>query len=141
VDCRRRRCRWSGTRDTIQDPPKQPPSFTAFSFVTQVDEISPESIARIKDEFRDATGQTCSTFDAVTPLLFKCRAQAAGLPDAAEVRLGFAASTRHLLQGVLPSVDGYYGNCARVPGGRQSDQQGHARGVAGGGGGRDAGGQ
>jgi hypothetical protein len=109
--------------------------------VTQVDEISPESIARIKDEFRDATGQTCSTFDAVTPLLFKCRAQAAGLPDFAEVRLGFAASTRHLLQGVLPSVDGYYGNCARVPGGRQSDQQGHARGVAGGGGGRDAGGQ
>ncbi|RCV26196.1 hypothetical protein SETIT_5G226300v2 [Setaria italica] len=59
-------------RDAIPDPPKlprgPPPSFTAFSFVTQ-------------------------------------------LPDDAEVRLGFAASTRHLLQGVLPSVEGYYGNC------------------------------
>ena len=102
-------------RDAIPDPPKlprgPPPSFTAFSFVTQVVEISPESIARIKDEFKDATGQTCSTFDAVTAVVFKCRALAMALPDDAEVRLGFAASTRHLLHGVLPSVDGYYGNC------------------------------
>ncbi|KAF7029802.1 hypothetical protein CFC21_041468 [Triticum aestivum] len=102
-------------RETIPDPPKlprgPPPSFTAFSFVTQVVEISPESILRIKDEFKAATGETCSTFDAVTAVVFKCRALAVDLPDAAEVRLGFAASTRHLLQGVLPSVDGYYGNC------------------------------
>ncbi|XP_048563724.1 acyl transferase 5-like [Triticum urartu] len=102
-------------RETIPDPPKlprgPPPSFTAFSFVTQVVEISPESILRIKDEFKAATGETCSTFDAVTAAVFKCRALAVELADAAEVRLGFAASTRHLLQGVLPSVDGYYGNC------------------------------
>ncbi|KAM3349938.1 hypothetical protein ACQJBY_022651 [Aegilops geniculata] len=102
-------------RETIPDPPKlprgPPPSFTAFSFVTQVVEISPESILRIKDEFKAATGETCSTFDAVTAVVFKCRALAVELPDAAEVRLGFAASTRHLLPGVLPSVDGYYGNC------------------------------
>ncbi|KAI5000927.1 acyl transferase 5-like [Hordeum vulgare subsp. vulgare] len=103
-------------RETIPDPPKlprgPPPSFTAFSFVTQVVEISPESILRIKDEFKAATGgETCSTFDAVTAVVFKCRALAVELPDDAEVRLGFAASTRHLLQGVLPSVDGYYGNC------------------------------
>ncbi|KAM3331059.1 hypothetical protein ACQJBY_027251 [Aegilops geniculata] len=102
-------------RATIPDPPKlprgPPPSFTAFSFVTQVVEISPESILRIKDEFKAATGETCSTFDAVTAVVFKSRALAVELPDAAEVRLGFAASTRHLLQSVLPSVDGYYGNC------------------------------
>ncbi|VAH62256.1 unnamed protein product [Triticum turgidum subsp. durum] len=102
-------------RETIPDPPKlprgPPPSFTAFSFVTQVVEISPESILRIKDEFKAATGETWSTFDAVTAVVFKCRALAVELADAAEVRLGFAASTRHLLQGVLPSVDGYYGNC------------------------------
>uniref|UniRef100_A0A453F1N8 Uncharacterized protein n=1 Tax=Aegilops tauschii subsp. strangulata TaxID=200361 RepID=A0A453F1N8_AEGTS len=79
--------------------------------VAPVVEISPESILRIKDEFKAATGETCSTFDAVTAVVFKCRALAVELPDAAEVRLGFAASTRHLLQGVLPSVDGYYGNC------------------------------
>ncbi|KAF8696903.1 hypothetical protein HU200_036545 [Digitaria exilis] len=102
-------------REAIPDPPKlprgPPPSFTAFSFVTQVVDISPESIARIKGEFSAATGETCSTFDAVTAVVFKCRALAAGLPDDADVRLGFAASTRHLLHGVLPSVEGYYGNC------------------------------
>uniref|UniRef100_A0A0D9V2W9 Uncharacterized protein n=1 Tax=Leersia perrieri TaxID=77586 RepID=A0A0D9V2W9_9ORYZ len=104
-------------RDAIPDPPKPPPrgpppSFTAFNFVTQVVEISPESIARIKEDFNATTGQTCSTFDAVTAVVFKCRALAvSSLPDDAEVRLGFAASTRHLLTGVLPTVDGYYGNC------------------------------
>ncbi|KAF0898638.1 hypothetical protein E2562_008212 [Oryza meyeriana var. granulata] len=103
-------------RDAIPDPPKPPPrgpppSFTAFNFVTQVVEVSPESIARIKDDFKASTGQTCSTFDAVTAVVFKCRAVAVALPDDAEVRLGFAASTRHLLTGVLPTVDGYYGNC------------------------------
>ncbi|KAG8077193.1 hypothetical protein GUJ93_ZPchr0007g5398 [Zizania palustris] len=102
-------------RDAIPDPPQlprgPPPSLTAFNFVTQVVEISPESIARIKDEFKAATGETCTTFDAVTAVVFKCRAVAVALPDDAEVRLGFAASTRHLLTGVLPSVDGYYGNC------------------------------
>ncbi|XP_040378773.1 acyl transferase 4-like [Oryza brachyantha] len=103
-------------RDAIPDPPKPPPrgpppSFTAFNFVTQVVEISPESIARIKEDFRASTGEACSTFDAVTAVVFKCRAVAMALPDDAEVRLGFAASTRHLLAGVLPAVDGYYGNC------------------------------
>lgn len=99
-------------RDAIPDRPKPPrgppPPFTAFNFVAQVAEISLKSIARIKDEFKAATGgQAYSTFDAVTTVVFKFPA----LPDDAEVRLGFAASTRHLLHGVLPSVDGYYSNC------------------------------
>ncbi|EAY74963.1 hypothetical protein OsI_02860 [Oryza sativa Indica Group] len=107
-------------RDAIPDPPKPPPrgpppSFTAFNFVTQVVDVSPESIARIKEDFSASPtggGQACSTFDAVTAVVFRCRALAASsLPDDAEVRLGFAASTRHLLAGVLPAVDGYYGNC------------------------------
>ena len=63
------------------------------------------------DEFSAATWQTCSTFDGVTTVVFKCCALVVGLPDDAEVRLGFAASTRHLLQGMLPLVEGYYGNC------------------------------
>ncbi|KAI5002725.1 hypothetical protein ZWY2020_027375 [Hordeum vulgare] len=55
----------------------------------------------------------CSTFDAVTAIVFKCRtlALASALPDDTEVRMAFAASTRHLLRGVLPAVEGYYGNC------------------------------
>ncbi|KAJ1688169.1 hypothetical protein LUZ63_019559 [Rhynchospora breviuscula] len=105
---------WS--REAIPDPPKvpfsgPPPSFTAFNFVTSVIEISPDSINRNKDKFTTETTQRCSTFDVITAMIFKSRAKAIKLADTAEVRLGFAASTRHLLHGVLPSVEGYYGNC------------------------------
>ncbi|XP_047073801.1 acyl transferase 5-like [Lolium rigidum] len=108
-------------RDAIPDPPSPPaPLFkflTEFRLVTQVADISAASIQRVKDEFRQAaatsSGEDCSTFDAVTAVVFKCRALAleAALPDDAEVRVSFAVSTRHLLRGVLPAVDGYYGNC------------------------------
>jgi hypothetical protein len=101
-------------RDAIPDPPSPPqPQLTEFRFVNQVADISAESIERVKDEFKSSTGEGCSTFDAVTAVVFKCRALAlaAALPDDAEVRFGFAAGTRHLLRGVLPAVDGYYGNC------------------------------
>ncbi|KAF7096270.1 hypothetical protein CFC21_098242 [Triticum aestivum] len=105
-------------RDAIPDPPSPlPGQLTEFRLVTQVADISAESIARVKDEFKQAAatsmGEVCSTFDAVTAVVFKCRALAlaSALPDDAEVRMAFAASTRHLLRGVLPTVEGYYGNC------------------------------
>ncbi|KAI5002724.1 hypothetical protein ZWY2020_027374 [Hordeum vulgare] len=92
-------------------------AITEFRLVTQVADISAQSIARVKDECKQAsaasTGEVCSTFDAVTAIVFKCRtlALASALPDDTEVRMAFAASTRHLLRGVLPAVEGYYGNC------------------------------
>ncbi|OAY82726.1 3'-N-debenzoyl-2'-deoxytaxol N-benzoyltransferase [Ananas comosus] len=103
-------------RDAIPDPPKiprggPPPSFPAFNFVTSLIEISLESINRTKSDFAAATGDKCSTFDVVTAMLYKCRAKAINLPPNAEVHLSITASTRHLLHSVLPSVEGYYGNC------------------------------
>ncbi|KAM3211489.1 hypothetical protein ACQJBY_064947 [Aegilops geniculata] len=105
-------------RDAIPEAPSPlPGQLTEFRLVTQVADISAESIARVKDEFKQAaatsTGEVCSTFDAVTAVVFKCRALAlaSALPDDAEVRMAFAAGTRHLLRGVLPTVEGYYGNC------------------------------
>ncbi|XP_072967316.1 acyl transferase 9-like [Typha angustifolia] len=104
---------WS--RESIPNPPKlprgPPPSFTAFKFETIVIEISLNSIDNIKNQFATETGQKCSTFDVVTAVIWRCRARAINLAPDAEVRLGFAASTRHLLHDVLPSVEGYYGNC------------------------------
>ncbi|KAF7051788.1 hypothetical protein CFC21_059988 [Triticum aestivum] len=109
---------WS--RDAIPNPPKPPlgppPSFTAFNFVKSTVEISLDSIKRVKDQVAAETAQRCSTFDVVTAIIFKCRAAAIGSAPDAEVRLGFAAGTRHLLGGSLPSPDGYYGNCV-YPGG------------------------
>ncbi|KAE8766652.1 3'-N-debenzoyl-2'-deoxytaxol N-benzoyltransferase [Hordeum vulgare] len=105
-------------RDAIPNPPSPlPGQITEFRLVTQVADISAQSIARVKDECKQAsaasTGEVCSTFDAVTAIVFKCRtlALASALPDDTEVRMAFAASTRHLLRGVLPAVEGYYGNC------------------------------
>ncbi|TVU35950.1 hypothetical protein EJB05_17857, partial [Eragrostis curvula] len=102
-------------RDAIPNPPKPPlgppPSFTAFNFEKSVVEISLDSIKRVKDQVASETNQKCSTFDVVTAIIFKCRALAIDFAPDAEVRLGFAASTRHLLNNVLPSVEGYYGNC------------------------------
>ncbi|KAI4998912.1 hypothetical protein ZWY2020_054254 [Hordeum vulgare] len=104
---------WS--RDAIPNPPKPPlgppPSFTAFNFVKSTVEISLDSIKRVKDQVASETAQRCSTFDVVTAMIFKCRAAAIGFAPDAEVRLGFAAGTRHLLGSSLPSPDGYYGNC------------------------------
>ncbi|CAM0949122.1 unnamed protein product [Alopecurus aequalis] len=101
-------------RDAITDPPSPPPpQLTELRLVTQVADVSAESIARVKDEFKASTGeegQGCSTLDAVTAVVFKCRALALAADDAA-VRVAFAAGTRHLLHGVLPAVEGYYGNC------------------------------
>lgn len=109
---------WS--RDAIPNPPKPPlgppPSFTAFNFVKSTVEISLDSIKRVKDQVASETTQRCSTFDVVTAMIFKCRAAAIGFAPDAEVRLGFAAGTRHLLGSSLPSPDGYYGNCV-YPGG------------------------
>jgi Transferase family len=103
-------------RDIIPDPPKvphagPPPSFTIFNFATSVVDISLDSINRIKKLYLVETGQRSSTFEVVTAMILKCRARAIDLAPEAEVRLGFAASTRHLLHHVLPSVEGYYGNC------------------------------
>ncbi|KAM0860622.1 hypothetical protein ACQ4PT_046439 [Festuca glaucescens] len=95
----------------IPDPPSPPPPF--FAVVTEfrlVKDISAESIERVKDEFKQAAGEGCSTFDAVTAVVFKCRvlALAGALPDGAEVRVSFPAGTRHLLRDVLSAVDGTF---------------------------------
>ncbi|KAK1665660.1 hypothetical protein QYE76_053819 [Lolium multiflorum] len=113
-------------RDAIPNPPKPPlgppPSFTAFNFEKPVVEISLDSIKRVKDQVASETSQKCSTFDVVTAMIFKCRALAIGFAPDAEVRLGFAAGTRHLLNDKLSSVEGYYGNCV-YPGGLTKTSQ------------------
>ncbi|KAJ1688167.1 hypothetical protein LUZ63_019557 [Rhynchospora breviuscula] len=105
---------WS--REHIPAPPKvplagPPPSFTIFNFTTSVADISLDSINQIKGLYMAETGQRSSSFDVVTAMIFKCFARAIDLAPEADIRMGFAASTRHLLHGVLPSVEGYYGNC------------------------------
>lgn len=110
---------WS--REAIPDPPKMPfcgtpPPFTVFNFATTVIEISPDSINRIKDKFTAETAKKCSTFDVITAIIYISRAKAIKLAGTAEVLIAFGASTRHLLHGVMPLLEGYYGNCLYLVG-------------------------
>ena len=81
-----------------------------FNFEKSVVEIFLDSIKHVKDQVASETRQKCSTFDVVTAMIFKFRALVIGFAPEAEVCLGFAAGTRHLLNNVLPSVEGYYGH-------------------------------
>ncbi|KAJ3691025.1 hypothetical protein LUZ61_020189 [Rhynchospora tenuis] len=101
-----------------------PPSFPVFkNFTNSVIDISLDSINGIKDLYMTETGQRSSTFDVVTAMIFKCRVRAIDLAPEAKVGVAFAASTRHLLHGVLPSVEGYYGNCGYLMGITKSSEE------------------
>ncbi|CAL9188575.1 myricetin 3-O-glucosyl 1,2-rhamnoside 6'-O-caffeoyltransferase AT1-like [Musa acuminata AAA Group] len=102
-------------RETIPSPPKMSQrhaasSPAAFHFQTSVFDISSDRINAAKNQFLRETGQKCSTFDVVTAMLWQCRTRAISLDPHADLDLGFAANTRHLLRGLLPEV-GFYGNC------------------------------
>ncbi|CAD5177007.1 unnamed protein product [Musa acuminata subsp. malaccensis] len=107
-------------RDAIPSPPKLSPglplpSFKAFNFENSVFDISSVHIDAVKNQFsrergQKETGQKCSTFDVVTAMLWQCRTRAISLDPHADLDLGFAANTRHLLRGLLPE-EGFYGNC------------------------------
>ncbi|CAL9117485.1 unnamed protein product [Musa textilis] len=101
-------------RDAIPSPPKplqRHAAFpAAFHFQTSAFDISSDRINAVKNQFLRETGQKCSTFDVVTALLWQCRTRAISLDPHADLGLGFAANTRHLLRGLLPE-EGFYGNC------------------------------
>ncbi|KQK19616.1 acyl transferase 7 [Brachypodium distachyon] len=97
-------------------PPPPMPEPEPRRFVYQVADVSPDSIARVRKEYSQLTKKkACSVFDAVTAVVFKCRALALLATTTElgeELRLGFAVGTQHL---VLPAgVAGYYGNCGNM---------------------------
>lgn len=87
-----------------------PPALTTFDFEYSIADISSDSIDKFKDRFMKETGKRCLTFDIVTAMAWRARTRAIGLEPDVEVRFGFAADTRHLLDRVLPHRKGYYGN-------------------------------
>ncbi|KAJ8478293.1 hypothetical protein OPV22_022020 [Ensete ventricosum] len=101
-------------RKAIPSPPKlsrrHAPSPAAIHFETSVFDISSDQINALKNQFCRETSQKCSTFDVVTAILWQCRTRAISLDPHADMHLGFAANTRHMLRGLLPQ-EGFYGNC------------------------------
>ncbi|KAJ3679756.1 hypothetical protein LUZ60_017767 [Juncus effusus] len=105
---------WS--REAIRFPPEVPHSWPrtispVFNFPSLVVDISLDSINRTKDLFFNETGQKCTVFEVSIAMIYKTRTKVINLAPNEEVKIMFAASTRRLLPDVLPSVEGYYGNC------------------------------
>ncbi|KAG1346253.1 acyl transferase 4 [Cocos nucifera] len=98
------------TFDPAKPPQGPPPTLTAFDFEYSIADISSDSINQFKDQYMNETGQRCSTFDIVTAMAWRARTRAIKLEPDVEVRFGFAADTRHLLDQVIPHRKGYYGN-------------------------------
>ncbi|KAG6501222.1 acyl transferase 7-like [Zingiber officinale] len=102
-------------RDAIPNPPKfvsgpcALPTDVHLQYLIM--DISPEFIGQLKAQFFDQTGDRCSSFDVIVAKVWKCRTQVIRLAPDVDVHLCFAMDTRRLLQQVLPTNGGYYGNC------------------------------
>ncbi|CAM0958706.1 unnamed protein product [Alopecurus aequalis] len=71
--------------------------------------VPPKVINGIKEEYRvHSHGVPCTTFEAVTALLWQCRTRAIGLSNPEDpVGMSFVVNARKY----VPAKDGYYGNC------------------------------
>nr|CAD1824174.1 unnamed protein product [Ananas comosus var. bracteatus] len=90
--------------------------FTFDSFKLAEFDISLQSIKQVKDRVTAETGQSCSTFDVVTAVLWQSRTRAINLDPDADVSLSFMANARHVLHDLLSIEGGYYGNCVYTAG-------------------------
>ncbi|KAG1330086.1 acyl transferase 7 [Cocos nucifera] len=102
-------------RDVIPNPPKfrsaPPPAPSDIHLQYFMMDISSEYINHLKNQFIEETGQICSTFEVLIAQAWQSRARAIRFEPKAHVHLYFAMSARPLLDQLLPSKGGYYGNC------------------------------
>ncbi|XP_020106146.1 acyl transferase 5-like [Ananas comosus] len=113
-------------RELIPSPPRPTTSaqgpegpkiqFTFDSFKLAEFDISLQSVKQVKDRVTAETGQSCSTFDVVTAVVWQSRTRAINLDPDADVGLSFMANARHVLHELLSIEGGYYGNCVYTAG-------------------------
>ncbi|PIA64944.1 hypothetical protein AQUCO_00100424v1 [Aquilegia coerulea] len=72
-------------------------------------DISQDQINKLKNDFKELTGDYCSTFDVVVASLWCHRTRAIELEKQTEVSLMFPVNARRFLDPPLP--EGFYGNC------------------------------
>lgn len=96
-------------REKFPDPSIKPgplPELPVLALDYVVLDFPTAYIDGLKREYKAHSGRFCSGFDVLTAKLWQCRTRALALDPAAEVKLCFFASVRHLLK-----LDrGYYGN-------------------------------
>ncbi|XP_074589787.1 acyl transferase 4-like [Curcuma longa] len=98
-------------REAIPAPPirhPKPPPTVAYNFVRSLRDFPPHAINAIKDSYARETSHRCTTFDALSAVLWRSRVRAIGLAPEADAHFVFPADARHLVNAAAP---GYYGNC------------------------------
>ncbi|KAK7259127.1 hypothetical protein RIF29_24725 [Crotalaria pallida] len=91
--------------------PKLPPPIIMPDYQLQhanID-IHLDQINKLKQQFQQATGQNCSSFEIVAAGFWRSRTRAINFDPNTQVKLVFFANCRHLLHPPLPN--GFYGNC------------------------------
>ncbi|OVA16639.1 Transferase [Macleaya cordata] len=89
--------------------PPLPPPMPEYQLEHASIDIPLDVINKLKHEFLDLTGKTCSAFDIVAASLWSRRTRAINLEKDTDVKLVFFANTRKILDPPLP--EGFYGNC------------------------------
>ncbi|KAK7397025.1 hypothetical protein VNO78_18190 [Psophocarpus tetragonolobus] len=72
-------------------------------------DMAMDEIKRVKREFEQVTGESCSAFEIAAAACWRSRTRAIELDPSTELKLVFFANCRQLLDPPLP--DGFYGNC------------------------------
>ncbi|KAK9161423.1 hypothetical protein Syun_007764 [Stephania yunnanensis] len=89
-------------------PPPLMPHYKQLQFA--LFDIPAHVTDHLKKEFSQySPGKTCTTFEAISAILWRSRTRAVNLPDTTVVKLLFYANIRHLLNPPMPK--GFYGNC------------------------------
>ena len=105
-------------RDFFPPPPEQakvtplrnlPPPMPNYTLNHANVDITLDHINQLKQEFRQSTGHTCSSFEVVAAKFWSRRTQAINFKQDTELKLVFFANCRQLLNPPLPN--GFYGNC------------------------------
>lgn len=105
-------------RDFAPTPPQQanvtalpilPPPMPNYRLEHANIDISIDQITRLKKEFHESTGKTCSTFEVVAATFWRHRTIAINLKHNTKMKLVFFANCRQVLDPALPK--GFYGNC------------------------------
>ena len=90
-------------------PLTDPPQLPCYKLEHSNIDIPVEQINRLKREFQQVTGRSCSTFEIVAALFWSSRTRAISFDPNTQVKLVFFANCRHLVDPPLPN--GFYGNC------------------------------
>lgn len=101
-------------RDFLPPPPSVNPlplviPVPDYQLEPAIIDVSIDEIKKLKQEFQQQSGKSCSTFEMVAAMLWRRRTEAIGMDEKTQVKLVFFANCRHLLDPPLP--EGFYGNC------------------------------